>query len=250
MNSTSFILCSCGRIKPAKEWHARLHCHQDNHELIVVVSGRIRTEIAGRVIVGQKGDALFYPRRQAHQEQAIGEEPLETIFFPWRQGPRVSTTGWPLVNFDPEGRIEYLARWIHEIYPPKSSAEAALVQSLFDSLLHRYAHPIPGPADDLVLRIRRFVTARLSGPLSLDLLAAEAALSPFHFARVFRQASGQPPMTFVRRLRMEAAKSLLIGTPLPLKAVAAQVGMANEQHLSRVFKKVFGRPPRAMKTRR
>jgi AraC family transcriptional regulator len=56
-------------------------------------------------------------------------------------------------------------------------------------------------------------------------MAAAARLSPYHFARQFKAATGLPPHRYVIARRVERAKQLLqAGTDLPLAEVAAHAG--------------------------
>ena len=77
--------------------------------------------------------------------------------------------------------------------------------------------------------------ARLSEDLSLDELAAEARLSAFHFARMFKQSVGMPPRVYLTRLRMERACELLETTDLSVTEIAQEVGYSSNQVLARVF---------------
>lgn len=77
--------------------------------------------------------------------------------------------------------------------------------------------------------------ARLSEDISLDELAAEARLSPFHFARMFKQSLGVPPRVYLTRLRMDRACELLETTDLPVTQIALEVGYSSSQVLARVF---------------
>lgn len=79
--------------------------------------------------------------------------------------------------------------------------------------------------------------ARLSEDISLDDLAAEVQLSPFHFARMFKQTLGVPPRVYLTRLRLEKACELLEQTDIPVTEIALQVGYATNQVLARVFLK-------------
>lgn len=79
--------------------------------------------------------------------------------------------------------------------------------------------------------------ARLSEDVSLDELAAEARLSPFHFARMFKQSLGVPPRVYLTRLRVEKACELLERTDLPITEIALEVGYSSNQVLARVFHK-------------
>ncbi|WP_245582004.1 AraC family transcriptional regulator [Phyllobacterium phragmitis] len=86
-------------------------------------------------------------------------------------------------------------------------------------------------------RCLELMRARLSEDISLDELAAEARLSPFHFARMFKQSVGVPPRVYLTRLRMEKACELLETTDLPVTEIAQEVGYSSNQVLARVFVK-------------
>lgn len=84
-------------------------------------------------------------------------------------------------------------------------------------------------------RSRELMRARLAEDISLDELAAECRLSPFHFARMFKQSTGVPPRVYLTRLRMEKACELLERTDLPVTEIAQEVGYSSNQVLARVF---------------
>ncbi|MBE9105831.1 helix-turn-helix transcriptional regulator, partial [Nostoc cf. edaphicum LEGE 07299] len=65
---------------------------------------------------------------------------------------------------------------------------------------------------------------RLDETLSLQDMAEIAALSPYHFNRVFRQITGIPPSQFLYTLRLEAAKRLLLTTQLSVTDICYEVG--------------------------
>ncbi len=81
------------------------------------------------------------------------------------------------------------------------------------------------------------IRARLSEDISLNELAAEARLSPFHFARMFKQSVGLPPRVYLTRLRVERASELLERTDLTVTEIAQEVGYSSNQVLARVFVK-------------
>ena len=86
-------------------------------------------------------------------------------------------------------------------------------------------------------RSLELMRARLSEDISLDELAAEARLPPFHFARMFKQSVGVPPRVYLTRLRMERACELLERTDLPVTEIALEVGYSSNQVLARIFTK-------------
>ncbi|GGN20948.1 AraC family transcriptional regulator [Actinoplanes campanulatus] len=83
---------------------------------------------------------------------------------------------------------------------------------------------------------------RLGDPLTLADLAAAANLSPYHFLRVFKRATGETPGRHLTRLRVREATRLLDagGT---VTAVAAQCGFSSPSHLSTAFLREFGVRP-------
>ncbi len=86
-------------------------------------------------------------------------------------------------------------------------------------------------------RCLELMRARLSEDISLEELAAEAQLSPFHFARMFKQSLGVPPRVYLTRLRVEKACELLEHADLPVTEIALEVGYSSNQVLARVFLK-------------
>jgi AraC-like DNA-binding protein len=78
--------------------------------------------------------------------------------------------------------------------------------------------------------------------VSLENLARIAALSPFHFNRVFSAQFGMPPHQFQTLVRVSRAKALLReGWPIP--QAASQAGFFDQSHLNRHFKRLVGVTP-------
>ncbi|CAM3768037.1 helix-turn-helix transcriptional regulator [Roseateles saccharophilus] len=93
-------------------------------------------------------------------------------------------------------------------------------------------------------RVLACVDAHLDGgELSLPRLAAEAHLSEFHFARMFRASMGCSVHDWVAARRLERARTLLRDTRLPLADIAAACGYAGASHLSQRFKAGVGVTP-------
>lgn len=92
-------------------------------------------------------------------------------------------------------------------------------------------------------RCLELMRAQLSEDISLDELAIEARLSPFHFARMFKHSLGVPPRVYLTRLRIEKACELLEHTDLPVTDIAQEVGYSSNQVLARVFMKHQGLSP-------
>lgn len=96
----------------------------------------------------------------------------------------------------------------------------------------------------LIERAREMIRKRLSDPdLRLDNLSRELDVTPNHLSAVFTKGTGRSFREHLAFVRVEAAKRLLAGSSLKVWEVAEQVGFANIEHFSRVFKKLTGVPP-------
>jgi AraC family transcriptional regulator len=96
------------------------------------------------------------------------------------------------------------------------------------------------------MRLRRivdYIDAYLAHDLSLPAIAAVANLSPYHFARLFKHTMGQSLHQYVIAQRLRTARRLIETSALSLAEIAAQVGFADQSHLTRHFKRVYGVPP-------
>jgi AraC-like DNA-binding protein len=223
------------------DWQLESHVHPDMHELIVPVSGRIQTAIRGELLTGGAGKVLFYPMGAAHAERALDGQPLTMLYLGWNGSDALDDV--PLLSLDVRGRIAECMRWMLELEPAtdKESKETRL--ALLRVLIHELRHCRDARSDERVVRTLRHIAERLSEPHSVAELARIAGLSESAFARLFRRATGSAPMAFVRRERIRAAELLLGTTPHGMKQIAILVGFRDEFELSRVFRRVTGRPP-------
>lgn len=96
-----------------------------------------------------------------------------------------------------------------------------------------------------IRRVNDFIQDHLGQDLSLEALAEQTGFSAYHFARLFRQTTGESPHQFVLRQRIERAQRLLKERDLPLVYVALESGFASQSHLTQVFKRSLGLTPRA-----
>ena len=92
-------------------------------------------------------------------------------------------------------------------------------------------------------RVIDFIEAQLSEGLTIEALAKEAFLSPFHFARAFKGATGTTPHRYLTYRRIERAKALIAEGELPLAEVADECGFSSQAHFTRRFKQFVGTTP-------
>jgi AraC-like DNA-binding protein len=106
------------------------------------------------------------------------------------------------------------------------------------------ARPLPRSLrnDRAVGRARDYLHARFAGDIAADELAREAGMSRFHLCRLFARAHGLSPHRYLMRIRLAEAKRLLALGERPAE-VAVAVGLVDQSHLTKRFRRAFGITP-------
>ena len=115
----------------------------------------------------------------------------------------------------------------------------------------QFASPVwvPRAERSTVRAVQTLVEAAPDGDHRVAALAAAAAMSVRHFARVFTAEVGETPSRFVERTRLEAARRELETTADTLDVVAARCGLGSAETLRRVFQRHLGVSPDAYRRR-
>lgn len=105
------------------------------------------------------------------------------------------------------------------------------------------------PYEDRILRVLDYIHDNPAGDLSLDALADIAAMSRFHWHRVFRSVMGETLAQTVRRMRMHRAAVELASGASDIAALARKLGYADAPSFSRAFAETYGQPPGSFRAR-
>ena len=92
-------------------------------------------------------------------------------------------------------------------------------------------------------KVAQYIEEHLSETIPLADLAEVAKLSPFHFARTFKQSFGLPPHQYVNNRRMEKAMTLLANPATSVMEIALNVGFSDGSSFSTRFRKHTGLSP-------
>jgi AraC family transcriptional regulator, L-rhamnose operon transcriptional activator RhaR len=104
--------------------------------------------------------------------------------------------------------------------------------------------PLPsadrGPAHPAVGRAMRLLEADLARPWTLTSLADELHLAPGYLVRLFKAATGLPPMAYLAQVRVEQAAVLLLHSQEPISGIGRAVGWPDQNYFARRFKAHYG----------
>ncbi len=101
-------------------------------------------------------------------------------------------------------------------------------------------------------RLRRLVDRVTAAPLDdwrIDTMAEALAVTPRHLTRLFRRELSMTPGVFVTRLRLEAARSLLLESDASPALIAEHCRLGGGEQLRRLFQRQFGLPPSLYRAR-
>ena len=92
-------------------------------------------------------------------------------------------------------------------------------------------------------KVEDHVHENLAEDISVEALAELVDLSPFHFSRVFKHATGMSPLQFVTRERITYAQQLIRETARSIIDIGLEVGYTSPSYFTKIFRRVTGVRP-------
>lgn len=103
--------------------------------------------------------------------------------------------------------------------------------------------------DDIVLSAQKFMEENFSSGISIEKIAENSLISSRHFKRRFKKATGETPINYLQKLRVDEAKNLLEDKSMNIDEVTYAVGYENASAFRKIFKKYTGLTPGEYKNR-
>ncbi len=136
--------------------------------------------------------------------------------------------------------------------PARYEAALAILQSfalqLGDSA-HRLLFATATHEPEAVRNAKSFIHTHLAEPMSLEAVASAVNVSPFHFCKLFKRATGLTFTDFVNRARVEKAKRMLMKPAARITEVAYDVGFQSLSHFNRSFRRIADESPTEFRSR-
>lgn len=218
-----------------------------------------------------KEGGLFLETRGERHEVEAGRLVFLAENVPFTAGVLSSPPVMISINFDAKISYLYGQRWsdhlqvpvvydydmsrirplVEEMGEAPESAYHALYQTarlyeLLALMLEQLNDPsdrAPRFRDARVQLATEYVLSHLGEDVGLQELCELVELSPTHLRRLFVQETGQPPLAFIRQLKMMQARKWLMETNLRVSEIAYRLGFSDQNYFTRMYKKTTGVTP-------
>lgn len=125
-----------------------------------------------------------------------------------------------------------------------------LIEQIFILALRELPPKEAGSSGFFVNRVIGFVQSNFRERLTVSDAAAFVGYTPNYFNSIFHRAFGETFGTYLRNMRLDYAKNLLLSGDLPLTVIAIESGFGSLSHFSRIFKSEIGESPTEYRKRR
>ena len=221
-------------------------------EMILTIDGTGVQTAGGRELPFRPGSVLLIPPQVPHG--TVSEEGCREIsisfydFIPLGDGKLLR------LQDDEKGHLQYLAEWIIQTLQAADgstpSLTDALLLSLYQTLAGLARDPAGVPAE--VLRLQTLLAEQMDdADLDVGAVMDSLGYSRGYLRRIFREATGMPPLAWLNHRRIETAKQLFRQYPevLTVRQIGTMTGFADPYYFSKLFKKQTGISPTAYRQR-
>ena len=149
--------------------------------------------------------------------------------------------------------LRLLSHYILERFIGSAAPAESAMRQLAQLLLEEISAAIRGQAfaptklPEQLRQMLEYSRSHLEQPLTVTVLAGVAGCSPASVHRLFKRCMATSPNRWVTELRVAEAKRLLRSSSRPIHRIAAQVGIVDPFHFSKLFKRIVGQSPQAFR---
>lgn len=225
--------------------HLDFHTHNCT-ELIWILQGKGYVVDQDRTLPYHEGQLIIYQPGSKHADKAacdglqfcVGIQGTAAACLPagvWNCGESV----WQTVHEIRDLLQEPDSRW-------KSLDMDILAGELCRKIRHDSAvfqPKLPENAQDLCERARQKLDTHVNSQYSIDQLGNDIFISKGYLRKLFKDRYGESPITYLLRKKLELAEDMLKMTDLPVKEIAARVGIRNQYYFSALFSRKKGISP-------
>lgn len=225
-------------------------------EIIYIQHGRGEFIFEEKLFVGREGDLIIFNPFSIIERKSCIDSPLKGISVSFsnlhiignNKDSLTDSTDIPIIHLKEE-KYEinnYLNALLNE-YFTKHSGYQDILSSILQTVIIKISRLLKNtnhqPISSVCLKVKKYIEEHFSQEITLNDLANQVFISPFHLAHVFKEEVGLPPIQYLIHCRIEEAKRLLNHSDLSVREIASIIGYENPNYFNLLFKKMTGNPP-------
>ncbi len=223
----------------------------DSFLLIYIVSGTLRIDMNGTWFDATKYQFVLLDCYRPHGYQATDD--CECLWFHFdgcTADSYVSLITEKLTASFYSRDSYYIVEKIRKLYDIfnkrqtiREAEMSKLITDILTALLLSESDSEASAHEDSIGSIVTYINEHFDLPLSIDLLAKQASLSPYYFIRTFKKQTGFTPHEYIIHTRINAAKYLLKSTSQSVRSICFECGFSSESVFCNAFKKKMKMTP-------
>ncbi len=218
--------------------------------VLMVVGGSGVCSLEGNWRIMRRGDIFTAPTRTAQLYGTDGE--WEIIWFHIKHGSALSFSSSPVIvsNLQVVEAMEIAYQGVlvenkqfslnKSVIPYYCRIILQKVQDVFSDVIAKSSYE---PRELAVQMMKHRIKQDIEHMWSVSELADLIHVSPSHLYKVTKQYMNSSPLDYVRSVKMEWGKEIVIHSDLSFQQIAYQLGYENAYSFSKAFKKVYGKSP-------
>lgn len=215
-----------------------------------IIKGTGTVVVDGKTYTASAGDVYIIPEGSDHLYYSDDKNPWIKIFFNVRGrlvGQLIKLYGLSERVVMPGGELLPLFLQFYDIAKTSPVHDRVIdpcTLKMHEIIQRLSATTQENPAvSDEAMRLKWLLDSRVSSDVTTEELAATVFRSKDYVIKLFKREFGETPHAYFLRQKMALAQSLLTGTKLPVKQIAAALGYEDQHYFSNVFKKEIGQSP-------
>lgn len=220
--------------------------------LIYLSEGKMSYEVEGQRVELEKGEVLYVSPGQwrSGQSDPVDGHQKYAFFFDLPAGHNALPVAHGFckirlraADYFHQRFVSLLHQWLAAQPHYRIICQGIVLEML--GMLRQEMEPVELPAHKLVMAasIREHILAHYREPLRIEELAGLVAKSPNYVIRVFREVTGQTPIDYLHRIRMQAAADLFRHSSMTVSQISDYLGYCDPAYFNRVFRRLTGRTP-------
>ncbi len=215
-------------------WNFEEHKH-DCIELLYFLYGNAEVTAKEKIVQASFYDIVIYPRGVYHTEHLQINHHQE-VFCIWVDIPGLKLSDVIHIQ-DKDSSIKWALEKLHEEY--KSEAPSGILMEhyirLVIMLIAKARFENAGESDPLS-RVIVYMQSNMSKPITVEELAESIYVSKSYLSRYFKQKTGMSLIEYLRLIRINAAKRLLVSTDNSIEEISSVIGYNSSKYFCRAFK--------------